>query len=103
MKKVIDGKLFDTDTAVQVASWTNGYGYNDFNYCEVTLYQTKKGAWFLLGEGGGNSGYASFSGDCRGPGKSIDLLSADEAFKWLCDNNKVDEIDEYFKDSIEEG
>ncbi|KKL19449.1 hypothetical protein LCGC14_2465380, partial [marine sediment metagenome] len=86
-----------------IASWTNGYGYNDFNYCEVTLYQTKKGAWFLLGEGGANSGYSSSSGDSRGPGKSIDLLIPEEALAWLTDHNEVDLIEEYFADSVEEG
>lgn len=33
MKKIIDGKKYDTETAKLVGEWTNGYSYNDFHYC----------------------------------------------------------------------
>ncbi len=102
MKKVIDGKLYNTDTATGWWNWNNGYGHNDFNYCEETLYLSKKGAWFMHGEGGGNSIYSGSSGDSTGPGDQVTLLSADEALDWLSHYDGVDAIEEHFADQVQE-
>lgn len=41
MKQVIDGKLFNTETAERVAHDDNSLPVNDFNNWDETLYRTK--------------------------------------------------------------
>jgi hypothetical protein len=53
MKRVINGKLYNTETAAMVCEWSYS-NRSDFNYKSEELYKTKKGAWFLFKEGGAN-------------------------------------------------
>ena len=47
MKKVIKGKIYDTDKAKELGRWTpNPYG-NDFNYHQETLYLKRTGEFFI--------------------------------------------------------
>lgn len=82
MKKVINAKVYNTETATRVGSWDNGYFTNDFNYCSEDLYQKKTGEFFLHGEGGALSTYASHSGDTTGYGERIIPMTYDEATQW---------------------
>lgn len=50
MKKIINGKKYDTDTAVEVCSTQNMYNRCDFNYCAYTLYVKKTKEFFLYKE-----------------------------------------------------
>ena len=52
MKKIINHKMYNTETAERLASSSNGYGYDDFRYMEEQLYRKKTGEFFLYGEGG---------------------------------------------------
>ena len=52
MRKNIDRKMYDTETAELLASSSNGYGHGDFRYMEEQLYRKKTGEFFLYGEGG---------------------------------------------------
>ena len=52
MKKIINGRKYDTETAKEIGYWSNGYPCSDFNHCEETLYLKKTGEYFLYGEGG---------------------------------------------------
>lgn len=49
MKKIIDGKVYSTDTAVKIGSLNRGAAQN--NLCE-TLYRKKTGEYFLHISGG---------------------------------------------------
>ena len=102
MKKVIDGKMYNTETAREIASFDNGLGYNDFRHCSETLYLTKKGAWFLQGEGGPMSKYSRSVGDMTGGGEEFEILTPNEALSWLENHEITDTIEEYFADKIEE-
>ena len=102
MKKIIDSKRYDTETAELIAEWSNGYGCNDFHYCSEDLYRTKKGAWFIHGEGGAMSKYSQPCGDMTGGGSDIIPMDADQAREWLERHDFVDELDEHFGDDIEE-
>lgn len=42
MKKIINGKKYDTDTAECVSCWSNGYGCGDFQYAEERLFRKKQ-------------------------------------------------------------
>ena len=48
MKKIINGKLYNTETATLIGGfYKGGTGYSDINYIEQKIYQTKKGQYFL--------------------------------------------------------
>lgn len=80
MRKVIDGKIYDTDTADALGTWSNGLPYSDGEYAEATLYRKKNGEFFTHGEGGGLSGYAkpAVGGGTVG-GEDITPLTENEA------------------------
>lgn len=90
MKKVIDGKVYNTETAERVASYDNGISRRDFGFCEEDLYKTKKGAFFVHGEGGAMSRWSQPSGsNGRCGGSDIEVLSRKEALTW-CEEHGVD-------------
>lgn len=82
MKKIINAKVYSTETATRVGTWDNGYFTNDFNYCSEDLYQKKTGEFFLHGEGGALSTYASHEGNMTGYGERIIPMTYDEAAQW---------------------
>ena len=83
MKKIINGKVYDTDTAKKVASWYSSYARNDFHYYEEELYQKKTGEFFLYGEGNAASPYSKSCGQNEWCGsEKIIPLSFKEAQEW---------------------
>lgn len=83
MKKIINNKVYDTDTAKRVGSWDNGRDYGDFSAVEETLYQKKTGEFFLHGWGGANTQYAEPAGtNWWSSGARIMPLSFAEAREW---------------------
>ena len=52
MKKIINGKMYDTDTAKELVSVTNGYCMGDLYYSKTALYQKRTGEYFVYSEGG---------------------------------------------------
>lgn len=96
MKRIVDGKRYDTDTAEVVAT----YEYRrsgDFNWYEETLYRTKKGAWFLAGEGGARSKYGErVDQSTWGPGEGLQVLSEAEAREWLEQYGDADTFETWF-------
>jgi len=95
MKKIVDGKIYDTATAERIAERKSGYGRGDFNWCEETLYRTKKGRWFLAGQGGVMSRYAQSSGDYKTISLDIIPLTQEEAVAWL-QEHVPDKLAKYF-------
>jgi hypothetical protein len=102
MKRIIDGKKYDTETAVCIASWHNGYYGGDFKRCEESLYRTQKGSWFLCGSGGPMSKYARPVGDMTSGGDGLEPITPDEARQWLEEKHFTDELEEHFAGEIEE-
>ena len=101
MKKIIQGKTYNTDTAEHIGDWDNGFGAYDFNNVREGLYLTKKGQYFVAGEGGANTGYARSYGDTRSGGYSINLCTPEEALDWAERHLSVDEVEAHF--TLEEG
>jgi len=96
MKRVIDGKIYNTDTAERIG--THGYSnFRDFRYENTDLYKTKKGAWFLCGEGGPLSRWSQSRGNEQTGGSGIEALTTTEALAW-CEAAGInaDTIAEYF-------
>ena len=83
MKKIINGAKYDTSTAKCIGRWRNTSDTRNFNYCEESLYRTKSGKYFLHGEGGAMSRYASHNADgWSGGGEEIVPMSRAAAMEW---------------------
>jgi len=82
MKKIINGKRYDTDTAALIGS--AGYSYpSDFDYWREYLYLKKTGEFFLHCEGGARSRYGRQTGQNEwSGGEKIRPLSLEEAQEW---------------------
>lgn len=103
MRKVIDGKVYDTEKATMLAEYSNGRFRNDFSYVNEELYVTAKGNYFLYGEGGPMTKYAVSCGSNSWGGSSdIFALSEKGAYNWLVENGETEAIEKYFSDFIEE-
>lgn len=84
MKQVIEGKLYDTETATEICRRDNGRGNGDFSYVREALYRTKKGRFFLAGEGGAMTHYAERCGqNCWSEGRKIIPQDIEGAKRWM--------------------
>jgi len=85
MKKVINRKRYDTDTAKKVAWWSTGGSMSDFRYSEEDLYRKKTGEFFVHGQGHGMTrwGTSKDNGNSRGWGEDIQPLTEEEARDWV--------------------
>lgn len=102
MKKIINGKVYDTGKAKELAS--DSYSNSrDFRHWSEVLYQKRTGEFFLHGEGGPMSRYAerveqnSWSG-----GEQIIPLTYDSARQWAEEHLSGDEYEEIFGEVSED-
>lgn len=91
MKKIINGALYNTETAKEIGTHDSGYSHNDFNYFTESLYRSKSGKYFLHGEGGANSKYGKWRGNSGGAGEEIRAYTPDEAREWAEEHLTADE------------
>lgn len=96
MKKIINGKLYNTETAVDFGRYWNGFSTRDFKCVYETLYRKKTGEYFLHGEGGAMTTYAENVGDMRGWGERIIPMTYDEAREWAEQKLDADEYESIF-------
>lgn len=90
MKKIINGKKYDTETATFLAERQYSYP-GQFQYCLEELYIKKTKEFFLSGEGGARSKYAEICGQNeKCGGKNIIPLTEVEAKKWIEENANSD-------------
>ena len=89
MKRIINGKIYNTETATLIANWSNGMYRNDFGYCYESLYVTKKGAYFVAGDGGALSRWSVSCGNGQVGGSGIEALTEAEALEW-CEVHDID-------------
>lgn len=103
MKRIINGKMYNTETAELIHSWDNGRYGNDFKARSKELYQTKKGAWFLRHDGGAMTDMAvSVGSNSTGGSCSIEVISAEDTFQFLCSHEGTEIAEKYFPKMIEE-
>lgn len=82
MKKILNGKVYDTTSAKEVGCYNNGLP-TDFNYIEEVLYRKRTGEFFLHGSGGTRTKYAtSLGGNSWSGGEKILPISYEEARQW---------------------
>lgn len=103
MKKIINGKKYDTETATEVGFWKNMGDTRNFGYvCEI-LYRKRTGEYFLYGEGNAASKYAKSLGDntwCGG--ETITPLTIDSAREWAEKHLDSDEYEKEFGEVSED-
>lgn len=97
MRKIINGKAYDTEKATTVAERDNGQWDNRFNLVTETLYRKRTGEYFLHGEGGAMTRYAQSCGqNSWSGGELITPLSYDQAKQWCEDNGTAEEYEREF-------
>ena len=96
MKKIINGKVYSTETAKLLGEWDNGYYGNDFKKCQEDLYLTKSGNYFTHGSGGPMSRYAVNHGNQTSCGEAINPISYEQAKQWAEEKLSGDEYEKIF-------
>ena len=84
MKQIIEGKVYNTETAEHLANASSNESPFDFGYWDEDLYRTKNGTFFIAGEGGAMTRWSKSCGNnstCGGSG--IIPLNESEAREWI--------------------
>lgn len=103
MKKIINGKVYDTDTAKRLAGWDNGI-YGALESVSETLYRKKTGEYFVHGEGGAMTQYASPKGqNSWAGGERIMPMAYDDAKAWAEERLTAAAYEELFGTVAEDG
>ena len=103
MKKIIDGKKYDTETARFLGSYEYSYR-SQFEWYREDLYQKKTGEFFIYGEGHAASKYAVSEGRNCGwsGGEKIIPMSADSAREWAEKYLEAEEYEKIFGEVVED-
>ena len=108
MKKILNGKRYDTAAAVLIGTADNLHrgvdSVTDFAYWEASLYRTKRsGAFFLAGHGGPMSRFSQSCGqNSWSGGEDLIPMSREEALEWAEAHLDPEEIEEHFEELIED-
>ncbi|MST81561.1 ribbon-helix-helix domain-containing protein [Bilifractor porci] len=95
MKKIINGRIYDTNTAKELGKDDQTYG--NFSDWEETLYRKSTGEYFLHGEGGPQTKYAQPIGENSWTGgEKIIPLSIESAKKWVEEHLEADDYERIF-------
>ena len=103
MKKIINKKIYNTETATLIAEYSNGLTRGDFNHIYEDLYVTKLGQFFLHVEGGPLTCYSETDGRNTWGIETIILLDSRQTYNWLEKRSEYELIDKYFSDMVSEG
>lgn len=102
MKKIVNGKMYNTETAELVEEYNNGLSSSDVKHIREELYKTRKSVYFLYAEGGALTCYSESNGKTSWGAATIIPLDDSETFDWLVRRGYSDEAYEYFPDMVEE-
>ena len=92
MKKIINKKLYDTSTATCIAEYSGPARVSDFSFYRETLYRKRTGEYFIHGEGGARSRYASYEYGLMSWGEQILPLTYDTSRDWAEHHMDADAI-----------
>lgn len=102
MKRIINGRKYDTDTARYVGMWDNGEEYGELGYERSELYRKRNGEYFVMFEGGANTRYARQDGlNGWTGGSAIQPMEFEDAREWAERHLKVDEYEAEFGEAPE--
>ena len=98
MKKVINGRMYNTETAKFIADAfpTTVGDTTDFCYCYERLFKKRTGEYFIAGEGGPSSRWGESWDNGWVGGSGIKPLEEKEAKAWLEKNGDTDSYIEEF-------
>lgn len=97
MKKIIKGKVYDTETAKKLGCYENMQDVRNFNHFEDELYRKKTGEFFLYGHGGPASKYSRrVEQNTWAGGEAIIPLDYDDARAWAEVHLDADEYEDIF-------
>lgn len=102
MKKIINNKRYDTDTAREIGEYSY-MNRRDFAYFCETLYCKRTGEYFIYGEGGPASKYAETVGQnewCGG--ERIIPMSYEKARAWAERHLDADDYEKEFGEVAED-
>ena len=101
MRKVIDGRVYNTQTSALLGAATYS-NRRDFDYWMEELYKNKAGAYFLYGEGGANSKYSRrIDLNTLAGGEAITPLTEKEARAWAEEYLDADKYEAIFGEADE--
>lgn len=103
MKKIIQGRKYNTETAKPVGEYEFDYPTSIHYYCE-TLFKKRNGEYFIYGEGGAGSKYSEsrYGGNCAGSGRIVPM-SYDNARDWAEENLDTEAYEAEFGEVSEDG
>lgn len=101
MRKIINGKLYDTDKAQELGSYHYLYP-GDFDWTHEVLYRKRTGEFFTWGEGGPRSRYAVSEDHGWSGGQAITPISFEEAQAWAEEHLDADEYEAIFGEVSED-
>lgn len=103
MKKIINGKKYDTETAQKMGWWSANYSVSDFHFYEETLFRKRTGEFFLHGSGNAASKYARrIEMNSWGGGEEIIPLTYEAAREWAEEHLDVDDYEKIFGEVSED-
>lgn len=102
MRKIINGKRYDTETAELIHPWSNRRSRTDFRRRDKDLYRTPRGRWFLHHFGGPMTDCAERVGDNFGYGQQIEPVSEEDAYRFLESHGGEAVIETHFADRVED-
>ncbi len=80
MKKVIEGKLYNTETATLICTLPcHKTNPRDFEWHDTELYRSPKGTYFVAGEGGAASMWARPVNNGNSGGEGLRVVDAEDA------------------------
>jgi hypothetical protein len=103
MKKIIKGKIYDTEDARLVAETGSvGVSKHEFSWGSERLYCTGDGEWFLYREGGPLAPFVTDKDEDEMSGEAWKVLLRDEAMRWLREHGCAHELRAHFGDDEKE-
>lgn len=102
MKKIINGRKYDTETAKKVGEWEESVGVSDFSWYEEELYKKRTGEFFLYGCGNAASKYAEHAYGAWQGGSAITPLTYEQARQWAEESLDADDYEAIFGEVSED-
>jgi len=97
MKKTINNRKYNTETAKKLGEWENVLDVTDFHYYSEALYLKRNGEFFLHGTGNALSKYATSEGNNSWSGGSeIIPLTYEAAREWAEKHLDVEDYEAVF-------
>ena len=100
MKELIDGLLYDTETATKICSNKSEKRIAKIFTWEATLYRTENGRHFVAGHGGPMTAFGKASTSGAAGSEKIIPLEDDHAYELAENVLSIDELMVHFPDKI---